>query len=161
MNITFRLVGLMVSMLIASISARAESNVADEYIKAYYVFDVERIGAFYADEAKFNDPTSEIFGQYAFIQSGKFEILEGLSAYVANYDKISMAIDIKQQYESAGHNVYTGMAKVTTVKGGVLKTSCAFLTTIISVKDKKVVEHRDYYDYKMAEKTGKTGDQNC
>ena len=161
MNIKFRLIGLMISMLIVNMPARAESNVADEYIEAYYVFDVEKIGAFYADDAKFNDPTSEIFGKYAFVQSGKLEILKGLNKFVANYDEISMAVDIKQQYESAGHNVYTGMAKVTTVKGGVLKTSCAFLTTIISVKDEKVVEHRDYYDYKMAQKTGKTGDQNC
>ncbi len=145
----------------ANIAISRELSVADEYMKAYAIFDLKKMEKFYSTNAKFLDPTSEVWGEHAFMKHSKEEIIAGLTSFISNYDKVSLEYSIRERYESAGHNVYSGKTKVTLRKNGVIETSCAPITTIITVKDGKVIEHRDYFDYKTAEATNRKGDQDC
>jgi ketosteroid isomerase-like protein len=68
---------------------------------------------------------------------------------------------MREKYESAGHVVYSGKVKAITESGGVLEVVCAAVTTIITVKAGKVVEHRDYVDYTIYENSDWAENLGC
>ncbi len=160
----FRITVLVITgFLFTCFSYSSEFNLADDYMQAYSEFDMKRLAEFYSDDAIFIDPTSEIWGDKAVKMYGKEQIFKRWEALFLRFDKISAAYNVKTKYHSAGHSVYTGKVKFSTVKKGEAETStsCAFITTIISVKEGKVVEHRDYFDYDTWKASKKIGDQDC
>lgn len=167
MNTTFRKHKIAAVLLLSSIgvfanlASASESKLADEYMKAYATFDVDKLSTFYSDNAVFTDPTSEIWGEYAWNMNGKKAIVKRMKSFFSEFDKASVEYNVKEKYESAGYTIYTGKAKFAFVKKGVLETSCLLVTTIISTNDGKVTEHRDYLDYDNLETSKKVGDQSC
>ncbi len=120
--------------------------VADAYLKVYQVFDLEKMEPFYSEDAIFYDPTSEMWGEDGFHWRGKKEIMEGMRKLVAEFNP-KMEYIVKERYESAGHVVYSGKGRAVAVEDGATRISCNAVTTVITVKAGKVVEHRDYADY--------------
>ncbi|MGH1541536.1 MAG: hypothetical protein ACRBHB_14005 [Arenicella sp.] len=147
--------------LVTVAAQSSEPNVADEYMKVYANFDVNKLETFYSKNAKFKDPTSEMWGEYAWNIDGKEHIIKRMKSFFSGFESSSAKYIIREKYASAGHHVYTGKVKFSFTKEGVLETTCMAITTIVSVKGDKVVEHRDYIDYDNLESSKKTGDQNC
>jgi ketosteroid isomerase-like protein len=153
--------GSLLMLFMAGTAEATPLDTASRYLDAYRHFDVAGMASFYEDDAVFTDPTSEIYGKDAYNMEGKDKIVKRLNGFVGMYDSISLDFRVSDTYESAGHVVFLGKAKVILVKDGSKSTMCGKLTTIISVKDEKVIEHRDYFDYDAANKNLKKGDQDC
>ena len=159
MKLSLKLIGLVT--LLNTPLTLAETSLADRYLDAYRDFDVQKMAEFYSDDAVFIDPTAEFWGGDGFNKQGKETVVAGLNDFVSKFDDINLDFNVDHHYEAAGYNVYTGMAKLELLKKGKLTTSCGRLTTIVSVKEDKVIEHRDYFDYKHSKATRKKGDQDC
>ena len=126
---------LLISIFIPTLTYSNDRDIADEYMKAYSQFDLNEMTRFYTTDARFRDPTSDMWGEHAW--------------------------NIDEKYESGGHTIYTGKVKYSGLKAGELTTRCLLISTVVSVKDGKVVEHRDYIDYANFDIARKSGDQDC
>lgn len=152
---------LATAFALATPTQGASTNVAAEYMRAYSIFDVGALASFYSENALFRDPTSEVWGESAWNMDGKADILRRIESFASKYDNVSIDYNVREQYESAGYNVFTGKAKISYEKDGTLETRCLLVTTIVTTKDGKVAEHRDYFDYANYEASKKAGDQIC
>ena len=152
---------LISATLISSIAHSDDAKIADAYMKAYARFDLDAMSAFYSDDAKFRDPTSDMWGEYAWNMDGKQKIIDRMKAFFADYEDSAATYAVKEKYESSGHTIYTGKVKYSLTKNGELQTRCMRISTVVSVKDGKVVEHRDYIDYDNFDTSMKVGDQDC
>ena len=152
---------LTTSTLVTSLAHGDALSVADNYMKAYAKFDLDAMSKFYADDAIFRDPTSDMWGDYAWNMDGKEKIISRMKAFFNDYESGSASYAIKEKYESSGHTIYTGKVKYSLTKNGELQTRCMRISTVVSVKDGKVVEHRDYIDYANFDTSKKIGDQDC
>lgn len=136
--------------------------IADRYIEAYQVFDIDTMASYYRKDSRFIDLTSKVFGaDNAYIMKNKDAIIKKLQGFVAQSGPIRLDFDIKHRYEAAGQVVYTANVKISTGSGKQLRTACAPITTIIHVEDGKVLEHRDYFDYHHYLSTLSPEDQQC
>ena len=151
------------ALLTTGIAQGADSSVADAYMKVYTdsKASFEELGKLYSKDVVFRDPTSDKWGEYAWNIDGRSKILEAMKTHASQFDEISISYRTQVKYTSSGHTVYTGKVKLSQVKDNVLETICSPITTIISVRDGKVVEHRDYVDYDTWESSKKKGDQDC
>lgn len=151
---------LLTAALIAGAAHGDDSGIIDDYMKAFFAFDVKKLSEYYTEDAIFRDPTSEVWGEEsAWNMDGKEQIMKKMNSFLSNYDEVTIQYNVKTRYESGGHHVFTGKSKVSYEKQGALETACVAVTSVVSVKDGKVVEHRDYYDYDNFKKI--PGDQDC
>ena len=117
------------------------------YLDAYQALDLERLEAFYAEDAAFHDPTSlraSVIGG-PFVWRGRDEIMAGIRAWTESVS--SLNYDVEDVYEASGRVVILGAVNpvVATPSG-----SAQFhyrIVTIVTVEDGLVREHRDYTDY--------------
>lgn len=129
----------------------ATVEIATGYLAAYSTFDVGKMAPFLSDEIVFVDPTSADQnadgGPFRF--EGKAAVLKGLGDYAAQFKDFHVAYDVKRRYESEGNVVFVADLTWTVVtKDDETATGGAPIVTVVTVKDGKIVEHRDYYDYK-------------
>lgn len=162
-QLTSTFIALLTFLSFAVSAEKVDTNVsvAEQYLAAYKVFDLDKMGAFYTDDAVFIDPTSEVFGEHNYHMQGKDAILKKLGTFVASSGPIVLDFDMQTQFEVAGYAVYQAKLKVSAGEGDKFSTGCGHITTVITVKNGKVSEHRDYFDYKSYGKTAKKGDQDC
>ena len=152
---------LLLGLLIAVPASATPIETANEYLDAYRAFDVDSMVSFYEADSVFTDPTSEIFGDDAYTMVGKDQIVKRFREFLGMYDSIKLDIRVAHTFESAGHVVFMGNSKATFTKSGEVTTMCGRITTIVTLREDKVIEHRDYFDYATAKKTLKKGDQQC
>lgn len=131
-------------------TSAAAVAVASEYLAAYSTFKVENMAPFMSDDMIFIDPTSADQnadgGPFQF--EGKAAVMKGLGDYAAQFNDFHVAYDVKRRYESQGVVVFVADLTWTVVsKENETATGGAPIVTAVTVKDGKVVEHRDYYDY--------------
>lgn len=123
---------------------------AQKYLAAYSAFDMEKMAPLISDDMVFTDPTKplETNGGEPFIHSGKDAVLGALGGYAKLYKEFSLDYDIRRYFESNGAVIFEGdiTYNILTDDQQTL-TGTAPIVTIITVKDGKIVEHRDYYDY--------------
>ena len=124
-------------------------SVADAYLKAVEQMDWARMQALLADDAIFEDPTSEVFGEpWRYV---------GPEAIVDFYrdaavDTLATSYRIVRQFATGTHVVYeiegSGHVKASLIghPDKELKDTVN-LVTVITVQDGKVIRHRDYVDY--------------
>ena len=122
--------------------------VARKYLEAYQRIDVDGMAALYHPQARFVDPTSE--DSPAIPQPWDYQ---GRDTIVAALKKIanvyqSIDYDMSRVYESSGFVVFVAdtVGRMRTAEGGE-QSFGSQIVTIIQVKDGKVFEHRDYFDY--------------
>lgn len=126
-------------------------RIAEDYLTAYSSFDMDAVAPFLSDDMVFYDPTSS--NQNAeggpFIFNGKEAVLKGLGDYASQFKSITVNYDVERRYESEGVVVFVAMLtwNVLTTNDASL-TGSAPMVTAVTVKDGKVVNHTDYYDYK-------------
>jgi ketosteroid isomerase-like protein len=161
-----KIITLSVCLLpLTLINAKENQNnikIADEYLEAYKVFDVKKMASFYQEDSVFIDPTSEIFGpKNTYTMKGQKVIVDTLSKLIEQTGGIVLDFDLKHKYEAGGHVTFIADLKLSSGKGDNLTTACAPITTIINIKEGKVIEHRDYFSYNQYMKTHKKGDQAC
>ena len=138
---------------IATASASSASSIVDaaqKYLAAYSTFDMEKMAPLISDDMVFTDPTKppETNGGEPFVYTGKEAVLAALGGYAKLYKEFSLDYDIQRYFESNGAVIFVGdiTYNILTDDQQTL-TGTAPIVTIITVKDGKIVEHRDYYDY--------------
>jgi len=147
-------------------TVQAEENketitTADQYIIEYQQFNVDKMVNYYADNVVFIDPTSEIYGKNNFHMEGKKNIVDKFTSLIKSYGQFTLKYDIKQKFETAGYVIYQGILKSSTKNGDNIYSGCGAITTILTFKEGKITEHRDYFDYNGYQRTSKKSDQNC
>ena len=119
---------------------------ARRYIAAYQALDVERLESFYAADVRFIDPTSERTPlAQPFIFEGRDNVLAAIAQAAQSF--VCIRYDVRRIYESSGHVVFAGKSQGLLKSEQGLFTGDGTIVTIITIKEGKVVEHRDYYDY--------------
>lgn len=155
----FVFIVLTIAALLAPQAARAQVNpgpalleasaateqVASAYFEAYMTRDWDAMGALLADDAHFTDPTAEILW-------GKTE-LEGSTAITEMFrgafaQTEAMNFTEHRRIFTGAVAVFEGDLHVTGPNplDGVV-TTVTPMVVILTVKDGKVVSHRDYADY--------------
>lgn len=142
---------LAVSAIItASATARQSSvemspqEIAEHYLTAYSSQDWDTVRTYYAEDAVFIDPTSLGLGFNNSINwTGADEIISGVEGWGIS----DIEYQVHNIYESSGRVIFQADAMVTypNPDGDVLVNYP--ITTIITVVDGHVTEHRDYTDY--------------
>lgn len=124
---------------------------ARSYLDAYQTLDLVRLEALYADDVRFNDPTS-VHAQGVggpFVWNGRAAVLAGIRGW-STYVR-SLNYDIERIYEASGHVVFVGAVNPVVATPDGLAHYRYSIVTIITIQDGRVVEHRDYTDYAGAE----------
>lgn len=156
---------LLMGFKFSQVNAATESEniaIATRYLEAYQAFNIDDMASFYLEDSVFNDPTSEIFGvEHTYKMQGKQAIIERLRSFVANSGFVSLEYQIKHHFEAAGHVTFIGDIKIITGLAERQATACGAIVTVLSIKDGKIKEHRDYFDYRAYMKTQQLGERNC
>ena len=145
------LAALLISPAIADDAVNTSVEVAEAYLAAYSTFETANIEPFLADEMVFMDPTSEDESADGgpFMFDGKEAVLKGLGDYAAQYSSFTLSYDVKKRYESEGVVVFIADLTWSLVTADDKSmTAGAPIVTAVTVKDGKVVNHLDLYDYK-------------
>ena len=125
-------------------------DIAQAYLDAYSTFDMSLVEPFLAEDAVFRDDTSTVQaasgGPFHFV--GKDAYLKGLGDYVAQFEYFRVDYDVRRRWESndivvfVADLTYEGKAADSPEFSGSLAA-----VTVITVRDGKVVLHKDYLDY--------------
>jgi ketosteroid isomerase-like protein len=126
-------------------AANDDREIAETYLAAYQAQDFETMHELYAEDAHFIDPTSfdmpNIGARIEWI--GPDAIIAGLSGWgVTRID-----YTIAQTYAASGRVVFQATADVVYGNGTDERVFRYPITTIITIVDGKVAEHRDYTDF--------------
>lgn len=130
------------------VSGDAETiAVARDYLEAYQALDLVRLESFYADQVRFNDPTSlRVQGVGGpFIWNGRVEVMNGLRGWSAFIR--SLRYDLDRVYEASGHVVFVGAVNPLVATPDGLAQYRYNVVTIVTIESGRVIEHRDYTDY--------------
>mgnify|MGYP003674765716 CR=1 FL=1 len=120
-------------------------DTAEAWLHAYEAQDFEAMRALLTDESVFVDPTS--FDRPEVSETinwtGPDAIIAGVSAWGISHGEY----DVSRTYESSGRVVFNAvMTVVYATPNGEIGYFYP-ITTIISVEDGYVIEHRDYTDF--------------
>ncbi len=119
------------------------AEVAPLYLQAYLDEDFETQQELLAPDAKFQDPTSQVFGPPAgSLFEGADAIIERRRAVFQNVSDFDL--EIQESFVANHHAVYMGTVRYTVASGRSFAQSAVF---IIEVKDGKVTRHWDFVDY--------------
>ena len=147
----FAACALMTAPLAAEETAsEANIKIAEDYLAAYSTFEVDAMAPFMAEDVIFSDPTSseQSASGGAFMFKGKAAALKGLGDYAAQYNSFTVDYDLERRYESNGVVVFIGMLNYQLVtKDDRPISGAAPIVTAITLKDGKVAQHLDLYDY--------------
>lgn len=125
-------------------------ELSDRYLAAYLERDYGKLGEFYSDDAVFDDPTAAgIWGQ-SFTLKGREEILREMpKAYAVLGD-----FKFKVLHRFAFHEsvVLHGISHIEFDGSLIGREGTRFeadllCTTVLTIRDGKVVKHLDHYDY--------------
>jgi ketosteroid isomerase-like protein len=124
-------------------------RVTKEYIKNYFDFNFDKLKEYMHDSITFQDPTAK------FVFSGK--LVEGKETlykfFTNNYASIhSSEVEIQREIVSSGVGIYEinltwSFANDNPKKEIVIEKMP--MVIVLSTKDGKVIQHRDYGDYKV------------
>lgn len=136
----------------------AKIAVASKYLDAYATLNVERMASMYAEDATFIDPTSENAPgvPQTLHFTGRDTIVGVLGEYAKNYR--CLRYDFDRVYESGDCVVFVGRITAQLQADPKPLTLRSSIVTIVTVKDGRVAEHRDYYDYQGVEQSTDKGD---
>lgn len=132
-----------------SAQGSAAMRIAMDYIDAYGAFDLERVETFYAEDAVFTDPTSFEFTDFGapYHWEGREAIIRELHELKTESGVVAVTYKSSQVYEASGRVVFVAdLQPVYNTKEGVVRTQVP-IVTIVTVRNGKVIEHRDYADY--------------
>ena len=130
--------------------------VADAYMQAYQAQDHDAMERLYAEDAVFIDPTSVDAGlpNGPVMWSGRREIMAHLRPKDGVESSLVLDYDVYTKFEHSGVVVYAANVSYVYETEDQTWNGLTPVITVISVRDGKVVEHRDYTDYT-------TGNQNA
>lgn len=128
----------------------ATIDAARAYLDAYGDLNVDALARLYAEDADFIDETSRIMPN-PFIWEGRGAILAGIQGW--REDSVEhIGYELTSIFEAANRVVFVGSV-VTDLRGPGGPVRYRFPTvTIITLAGGLVVEHRDYVDYRGAER---------
>lgn len=134
----------------AQADPRAETiAVADAYMAAYQELDEAALAGFYADDARFFDPTSYDMEGFAapFDFHGRDAILAGIATFKTDYGLVRVPYAVTTKIAGMHDVAYIGEVQSEVRVKGEMQRYAYPIVTIITVRDGKVIEHRDYVDY--------------
>lgn len=127
-------------------------EIAEAYLDAYRQQDLDAMREFYAEGARFLDPTS--FGIPAITAPIDWQGADAIIAGIASWGIDHMRYHLDRSYESSNAVVFDGSADVTYATPSGERTFNYPIITIITIRGGQVVEHRDYTDYDGAREIG-------
>ena len=123
----------------------ATAPVADAYFAAYTGRDWDRLETLIAEDADFRDPTATlVFG--GIVSEGSAAMME---RFRNGYSSIThMSFATSRRMISGNVAIYEGALDWgINLGGGTVVDSVTPMVIVLTVKDGKVVHHRDYVDY--------------
>lgn len=120
---------------------------ARDYLDAYARLDLAALERLYAEDAAFNDPTSQSVPNIGgpFIWRGRSEILAGIGRWKQSMK--SLNYNVERVYEASNHVVFVGEV-LPLVAGNKGLIQYAYpVVTVVTIANGKVTEHRDYTNY--------------
>lgn len=133
-----------------AIDPRTETiAVADAYMAAYQELDEAALAGFYADDARFFDPTSYDMPGFAapFDFQGRDAILAGIASFKTDYGLVRVPYAVTTKIAGMHDVAYIGEVQSEVRVQGEIQRYAYPIVTIIRVAGGKVIEHRDYVDY--------------
>lgn len=128
-----------------SLAQHTPRDIADAYMDAYERQDFEAMRAHYAEDAVFLDPTS--FDRPEVGQRIEWQGADAITRGVGAWGVAAADYTVDRSYASSGRVVYIGTVRVTyALETGPVSFDYP-ITTIITVADGRVAEHRDYTDF--------------
>lgn len=124
-------------------------HVAEAYLAAYQQQDHEAMRAFYAGDARFIDPTS--FAIPRITAPIDWLGADAIIAGIAGWGVDRLSYEIERSYESSNAVIFDGSTTVTYITPAGDLSFRYPIITIVTVRDGKVVEHRDYTDFAGAQ----------
>lgn len=123
--------------------------VADAYMAAYQELDEAALAGFYADDARFFDPTSYDMPGFAapFDFQGRDAILAGIASFKTDYGLVRVPYVVTTKIAGMHDVAYIGEVQSEVRIKGEIQRYAYPIVTIIRVAGGKVIEHRDYVDY--------------
>jgi limonene-1,2-epoxide hydrolase len=125
--------------------AASPREIAESWLHAYEAQDFEAMRALLTDESVFIDPTS--FDRPEVSETinwtGPDAIIAGVSAWGISHGEY----DVSRTYESSGRVVFNAVMTVAYASPNGEIVYFYPITTIITVEDGHVIEHRDYTDF--------------
>lgn len=129
---------------------RAETvAIADAYMAAYQELDEAVLAEFFADDARFFDPTSYDMPGFAlpFDFEGRAAILAGIASFKSDYGLLRVPYVVERKIAGMHDVAYVGEVHSEVLVNGEVQRFAYPIVTIVKVRDGKVIEHRDYVDY--------------
>jgi ketosteroid isomerase-like protein len=145
-----RLILLCLTCLCLSALAGAQEpapprSVAEAYLSAYQQQDFDAMRALYAEDARFIDPTSFSIPEVTapIDWHGADAIIAGVSSWGAEH----LEYMIERSYVASNTVIFDGSTTVSYATANGERRFNYPIITIITVRDGKVSEHRDYTDF--------------
>lgn len=137
----------------ASDADAANRAIIDAYMAAYSAADFEAMEPFMAEDVVFSDPTATGLGETGLLHHSRDEIMAALREFDAQYNPIALNFEWDTIFESNDRYVFMGRVNAiypVDQEGMVFRWS-APQTTVIHLRDGRVVEQYDFADYEGAE----------
>ena len=149
-SLSLAIAGCLTGLAAASADHHAETPraIAEAWLEAYSNQDFEGMTALMTEDTVFVDPTSfDIAAITNRIEwQGPDAITSGVGAWGINHGRYT----IERSYESSGRVIFNGHIDVIYGEGEGAQAFRYPITTIITVADGHVTEHRDYTDFNGA-----------
>jgi len=120
-------------------------SIAEAWLEAYGSQDFDRMTSLMTDETVFIDPTS--FAIDAVTNRIEWQGPAAITSGIAGWGMTQGVYTIDRTYEASGHVVFNGHVDVIYGEGEERQAFRYPITTIISVINGRVAEHRDYTDF--------------
>lgn len=120
---------------------------ARAYLDAYARLDLAALERLYAEDAAFNDPTSQSVPNIGgpFIWRGRSEVLAGIGRWKQSVK--SLNYNVERVYEASNHVVFVGEVLPLVAGDKGLIQHAYPVVTVVTIANGKVTEHRDYTNY--------------
>jgi ketosteroid isomerase-like protein len=130
----------------------ANQAIIDAYMAAYSAADFDAMERFMAEDVVFTDPTAVGMGETGLLHHGRDEIMAALREFDAQYNPIGLNFAWDTAYESNDRYVFMGRVNATypVEQEGMVFRWSAPQTTVIHLRDGRVVEQFDFVDYEGA-----------
>lgn len=126
-------------------STRETEEVAARYLEAYLGADFEAQQALLATDAKFQDPTAQVYGPNSgLLLSGADQIVERRRRTFQNVT--NFGLEVSESFVANHHAVFIGTTTYTLANGTRFAQPAVFM---VEVRDGRVSRHWDFVDYSV------------
>ncbi len=131
-------------------NTRATEKIGKQYINAYMALDWDKLETLAHKELSFNDPTAaNVWVAGSQMHEGKVAAMQNFRTAYASI--VEMNFDLIREFFSDQYAIFEGSLNWTWKDdaGGLHPNNGMPIVVILKIEEGKVIEHRDYADYRQ------------